>query len=210
VKGVRQVSKKSPSRQIYFQPGAILEMEAHHNPLKDLQFIKEFHWAYLFEKIFFDVARTAIAQFMIELFQYAVKQPEANPELFYLLEESLHQSDKSADAVAANLPEYFILHLATVLGFQLQGNFSAATPILDLTEGVFVQQEPVNSNFVSGNIAALIAEIQNISRMEALENIKLNRQMRSDVLNALLQYISYHITDCKTMKSLPVLKEILA
>ena len=85
VKGVRQSTKKGQSKQMYFQPGAILEMEVYHNELKNLQFIKEYKWNYLYKKVLFDVIRTAIAQFMIELFQYAIKQPEANPELFYLL-----------------------------------------------------------------------------------------------------------------------------
>ncbi|MBS1746841.1 MAG: DNA repair protein RecO [Bacteroidetes bacterium] len=210
VKGVRQASKKSSSKQIFFHPGAILEMEAYHNPLKNLQFIKEYRWDYLYEKVFFDVARTAIAQFMIELFLNAVKQPESNPDLFFLLEENLHQADKSVDAVAANLPEYFILQLSANLGFQLQGNFSKDTPVLDLQEGVFVQQEPVNSNFVIGAIASAISEIQNINRINTLGKIKLNRQSRNEVLQSLLQFVSYHITDFKEMKSLPVLKEILA
>lgn len=210
VKGVRQASRKSSSKQIFFQPGAILEMEVYHNHLKNLQFIKEYLWGYLYEKIFFDVARTAIAQFIVELFLYAVKQPEANPDLFYLVEESLHQADRNIDAVAANIPEYFILQLASNLGFQLQGNFSKATPVLDLHEGVFVQQEPVNSNFVAGIIAATISDFQNARLYDELEKIKLNRQTRNEVLNALLQYFSYHITDFKEMKSLPVLKEILA
>ncbi len=42
VKGVRQSTKKGQSKQIYFQPGAILEMEVYHNELKNLQFIKEY------------------------------------------------------------------------------------------------------------------------------------------------------------------------
>src|SRR6478735_8194684 len=113
VKGVRQSTKKTQSKQIYFQPGAMLEMEVYHNELKNLQFIKEYKWNYLYKKVLFDVVRTAIAQFMIELFLHAIKQPEGNPELFYLLEGSLLEADKGADTVAANLPLYFMLHLAT-------------------------------------------------------------------------------------------------
>ena len=51
VKGVRQSTKKTQSKQIYFQPGAILEMEVYHNELKNLQFIKEYKWSYLYNKI---------------------------------------------------------------------------------------------------------------------------------------------------------------
>ena len=142
VKGVRQATKKSQSKQIYLQQAAMLDMEVYHNHLKNLQFIKEYRWGYLYNKVLFDVVRNAVAQFMIELFQLSVRQPEANPELFYLLEGSLLEADKGSDAVIANLPLYFILHLATELGFQLQGNYSNETPVLDLKEGMYIKTEP--------------------------------------------------------------------
>jgi DNA repair protein RecO (recombination protein O) len=210
VKGVRQASKKSQSKQMYFQPSAILDMEVYHNHLKNLQFIKEYKWSYLYNKVLFDVVRNAVAQFMIELFQQAIKQPESNPELFYLLEGSLHEADKGSDTIVANLPLYFILHLATESGFRVQGNYSKETPVLDLKEGVFISVEPSQSNYVTGFIAETISKIQHIKFYNDLENIKLNRQARTEILNALLQFISFHITDFKALKSLPVLKEVLS
>ena len=209
VKGVRQSTKKSQSKQIYFQAAAMLEMEVYHNTFKNLQFIKEYKWSYLYNKVLFDVVRTAVAQFMIELFQYSIKQPEANPELFYLLEGSLFEADKGSDAIVANLPLYFILHLATESGFQLQGNYSNETPVFDLHEGAYMHNEPSHPNFVSGLIAETISKLQYIKFYNDLENIKLNRQIRAQILDALLQYISFHITDFKTLKSLPVLQEVL-
>ena len=210
VKGVRQATKKTQSKQMYFQPAAILEMEVYHNHLKNLQFIKEYKWGYLYKRVLFDVVRNAIAQFMIELFQHAIKQPEANPELFYLLEGSLLEADKGSDTIAANLPLYFILHLATESGFQLQGNYSnTIAAVLDLKEGVYIEAEPSHADFVTGFIAETISKIQHIQFYNDLENIKLNRQKRRQILEALLLYISFHITDFKELKTLPVLQEIL-
>jgi DNA repair protein RecO (recombination protein O) len=207
VKGVRQSTKKGQSKQMYFQPAAMLEMEVYHNQLKNLQFIKEYRWSYLYQKVLFDVVRTAVAQFMIELFQHAIKQPEANPELFYLLEGSLIQADKASDTIAANLPLYFILHLATELGFQLQGIYSEDTPSLDLKENAFVPA--MQMDVVSGFTAEAISRIQHIQFYNDLENIKLNRFARREILEVLLQYISSHLTDQRELKSLPVLQEVL-
>jgi DNA repair protein RecO (recombination protein O) len=209
VKGVRQSTKKTPSKQMYFQPAAMLEMEVYHNELKNLQFIKEFKWSYLYNKVLFDVVRNAIAQFMIELFQHAIKQPEANPELFYLLEGSLLEADKGTDAVAANLPLYFILHLATESGFQIQGNYLIETPVLDLKEGMYVETEPVYPNFVTGFMAETISKLQHIQFYNELENIKLNRETRKLILNMLLQFVAFHVSDFRELKSLPVLQEVL-
>jgi DNA repair protein RecO (recombination protein O) len=210
VKGVRQSTKKTQSKQIYFQPAAMLEMEVYHNELKNLQFIKEYKWSYLYNKVLFDVVRNAVAQFMIELFQHGIKQPEANPELFYLLEGSLLEADKGSDIIAANLPLYFILHFATESGFQLQGTYSAQTPVLDLKEGAYVETEPSHPNFVAGFIAGTISKIQQIQFYNNLEDFKLSRQTRKQILAALLEYISFHITDFKELKSLPIIKELLS
>ena len=209
VKGVRQSTKKTQSKQIYFQPSAMLEMEVYHNELKNLQFIKEFKWSYLYSKVLFDVLRTAVAQFMIELFQHAIKQPEANPELFYLLEGSLLQADKASDTIVANLPLYFILHLAAESGFELQGSYSNETPVLDIKEGAYIAAAGAPAETVTGFIAETLSKIQHIMFYNDLENIKLNRQSRQQVLDVLLQYLSLHLTDFKELKSLPVLKEIL-
>jgi DNA repair protein RecO (recombination protein O) len=209
VKGVRQSTRRSPSKQIYFQPAAILEMVAYHNELKNLQFIKEFKWSYLYSKILFDVVRTAIAQFMIELFLHAVKQPEANPELFYLLEGSLLQADKGSDTITANLPMYFILHLAADSGFQLQGAYTDETPVLDLQEGAYTDVSNEHANIVTGFVAETISKLQHIIFYNDLENITLDREGRRQALDALLRFISLHFTDFKELKSLPVLKEIL-
>ena len=209
VKGVRQSTKKTQSKQIYFQPGAILEMEVYHNELKNLQFIKEYKWSYLYNKVLFDVVRNAVVQFMIELFLRAVKQPEANPELFYLLEGSLLEADKGTDTITANLPLYFILHLATESGFELQGSYSKQSSVLDLKEGIYMEAEPSHPDFVSGALAASISAIQHIQFYNDLENIKLNRQTRRQILDALLHYISFHITDFRELKSLAVLREVL-
>src|SRR6201989_1112200 len=51
VKGVRQATKKTQSKQMYFQPAAMLDMEVYHNELKNLQFVKEYKWSYLYNKV---------------------------------------------------------------------------------------------------------------------------------------------------------------
>lgn len=209
VKGVHQASKKTQSKAVYFQPGAMLDMEVYNNSLKNLQFIKEYKWSYLYKEVLFDVVRNAIAQFMIELFQHSIKQPEANQELFYLLEGSLMEADKAVYAIVANLPLYFTLHLAAESGFGIQGSFSGHTPVLDLREGMFVEQEPSHLQYISGKFAETISKIQHINFYNDLENIKLNGEIRRQILDLLLQYISLHITDFNELKSLKILQEVL-
>jgi DNA repair protein RecO (recombination protein O) len=209
VKGVRQAGKRAAGKAGYFQPAAILEMEVYHNDLKNLQFIREYQWAYLYERIFSSVIRNAVALYMVELLQHSLKQPEANPELFYLIEDSLKQLDRGSDLLVANLPLYFTLHLGSELGFRLQGSFSKQTPVLDLLDGHFVTEPPFHPHYISGETAQLASRIHSIQFYNDLEQIAMTRSNRRELLQALQQYLVLHIADFGQMRSLQVLQEVL-
>jgi DNA repair protein RecO (recombination protein O) len=210
VKGVRQTSKKGTNKGSFFQPAAILEMEVYNNEFKNLQFINDYQWEYIYTYVFFDVVKNAVAMYMIELLQHSLKQPEANPQLFYLIEDSLKQLDKGTEALAANLPLYFTLHLGTELGFQIQGEYSDQTPVIDLAEGMFVSEPPTHMHYVDGELAKITSGINSISFYSDLEQVKLARNTRRQLLEAYQNYIALHVQDFGEMRSWKVLQEVLS
>ncbi|MEO0065245.1 MAG: repair protein RecO [Bacteroidota bacterium] len=210
VKGVRQSSKTSAGKASYFNPAAILELQVYHNELKQLQFIKEFRWAYLYESVLFNVVKNTVAIYVMELLQHSLKQPEANPELYYLIEDTLKQLDRGTPTLTGNLPLYFTLHLAAELGFQLQGNYSSETPVLDLQEGVFVSHTPLHPYFLSGQLAEITSTIAGLNFYNELETISLNKNIRRQLLEAYQQYLALHIAGFGQMKSFAILQEVLA
>ena len=209
VKGVRQ-QKKTGTSAVYFQPGAILEMEVYHNELKHLQFIKAYYWAVIYSSVFSDVVKNAAAMYMIELLLHCLKQPEANPELYYLAEDSLKQLDKGSATFAANLPLFFTLHLAGELGFQVQGTFTSHTPVFDLQEGCFTATTPHHLQYVTGPVAATISAVCNIQLYNELGHLQLNRVARRETMETLLRYLALHIEGFVPLKSVAVLQEVLA
>lgn len=209
VKGVRQNTKTSFGKAGYFQPSALLDMEVYHNELKQLQFIKEYRWGYLYEQVLSDVVKHAVAMYVVELVQHSLKQPEANPELFYLIEDTLKQLDKGNDTLAANLPLYFILHLAAELGFKPQGTYTAATPVFDLQEGFFIASIPAHPYYLEGQSAELTSQLIHLSFYNDLEQIKLNRFIRRTLLESYQTYMSLHIANFGDLKTLGILQDIL-
>jgi DNA repair protein RecO (recombination protein O) len=210
VKGVRQSTKRSAGKAGFFQPAAMLEMEVYHNELKQLQFIKEYQWSYLYEHVLFDVVKNTVAIYVVELLQHSLKQPEANPELFYLIEDTLKQLDRGNDTLTGNLPLYFTLHLGRELGFGMGGQYSSATPILDLQEGVFVSERPLHSYYLEDAAAEITSRLLALQFYNDLETFQLNRSMRRELLQAYQTYLSLHIPDFGEMKSLAILQEILS
>lgn len=209
VKGIRTSSKKALGKSACFQPGAIVELSVYHNELKQLQYVREVHWSYLYTSVLSEVVKNTVALFMVELLQHSLQQPESNPPLFYLVENSLQELDKAAESATANFPLFFAVQLAAFLGFQFQGNYSEQTPWVDLQEGIFVADKPDHPYFLAEQEAAVTAKLVQLKEFSQLADIPLNRFQRRTLMENYLQFYSLHIADFGSLRSLPVLKEIL-
>jgi DNA repair protein RecO (recombination protein O) len=209
VQGVRTSSKKGAGKANYFQPGSMLELIVYHHDLKNLQRIKEFKWSYLYERVFADVIKNSVLLYMVELLQKCVKQPENNPDLFYFMEDALMQLDKAGEAVTANFPLYFALHLTNFFGFQLNTEDADKYNILDLQEGNFVASYPQHVYYADGKNVELIRELLKAMQPHELIEIPMNYLQRRQLLETLETYYALHIPEFGKLKTLPVLYQIL-
>lgn len=208
VNGVRQASKKGTARANHFQPASLLDLVVYKNEFKNLQRIKEFKWGYLYQHIFSDIWKNAVALFMIELLNKALKEPEASPDLFYFTEDALLHLDNASPAVAANLPLFYALHLAVFFGFRINDEYSEEKHYLDLEEGNFVSVQPNHPNFLEGKEAEVVSHILKVMQPEDLAELQLNQEFRRRLLHWIEVYYAMHIPEFGTMKTLPVLREI--
>lgn len=209
INGVRTSSKKGSGKANLFQPTAILDMVVYHNELKQLQRIKEFKWAVLYQHIFSDVKKNAVALFMIELISKCLKQPESNPDLFHFTEDSFIHLDESENNVTANFPLFFALHLAVFFGFRINDRFSSSNHFLDLQEGSFVQERPFHPHFLEDRYAEVTSQLLKVMQPAELADIKLNYEFRRILLHAYETYYALHIQDFGVLRTLPVLREIV-
>jgi DNA repair protein RecO (recombination protein O) len=210
VNGVRTSTKKGTGKANLFQPSAILELVVYHNELKQLNRIKEFKWGFLYQHIFSDVPKNAVSLFMVELLTKCLKQPESNPDLFHFTEDIFMKLDESKGTIMANLPLFFALHLTHFFGFRIDDNYSKANLYLDLQEGFFVSKQPGHPHFIEEKQAAVTSQLLKVMQPEELEDIKLNHEFRRSLLQVYQTYYALHIQDFGTMRSLPVLREILS
>lgn len=210
VNGVRTTTKKGSGKANLFQPSAILDMVIYHNELKQLQRIKEFKWAYIYQYILSDVKKNAVALFMVELLTKCLKQPEANPDLFHFTEDAFLSLDAASESVMANFPLFFALHLPVFFGFRVNDNYSAECSFLDLQEGAFVKEHPNHPHFLEDKQAFITSQVLKVQQPGELEDIKLNHDFRRHLLYQYEVYYKLQIQDFGSLKTLPVLKEILS
>lgn len=209
VNGVRVSSKKGSGKATHFQPAAILDMVAYHHELKQLQRLREFKWGYLYRNIFSDVKKNAVAIFMVELLTRCLKQPETNTDLFHFTEDAFMSLDESNETVTANFPLYFALHLAVLLGFRMNDNHSVRNPFFDLQDGNFVADKPHHPYFLEDRHAEITSHLLKVMLPGELEEVKLHQDIRRSLLKAYETFYALHLSDFGTLKSLPVLREIL-
>jgi DNA repair protein RecO (recombination protein O) len=208
VKGVRTTSKKGANKAVYYQPAAILQMEVYHTPMKQLQMLKDVNWDYIYQNVYSDIIRNAVATYIVEVLQQTL-QPEPHPELFYLIEDTFKQLDKGGAVLSSNLPIYFLIHLSETLGFGLQGKWTEATPLLDVKEGQFVKDKPLHPYFLEGIEAQTASQFMSLQFYNDLENIQLNGQQRKKILELFQLSLSWHYKGFKEIKSLAILQAVL-
>ena len=151
-----------------------------------------------------------MALYMVELLQKCLKQPEANADLFNFCEDAFVQLDISNNEVTANFPIYFSLQLAPFFGFRLQDNYSEKRNVFNLQEGSFSDIHSAASGHLSIEISFHLSQLLKAMHPADLNEIRLNRNTRREILNSIQNYYAWHIPEFGSMKTLPVLAEILS
>lgn len=210
VNNVRTTSKQSTGKAAHFQPAAMLDMVVYHNQFTSLQRIKEFKWGYLYQQVLSDVRKNSVALFMVELLSKCLKEPEANADLFYFVEDAFLHLDDASDKVTANFSLFFALHLAVFFGFRINDEFSEAQPYLDLQEGIFTEQQPEHAQYLEGRMAEVTSHILKIMQPEDLEDLGLSGEFRRKLLTEYEGYYRLHIPDFTPLRTLPILREVLS
>ena len=208
VKGVRVTSKKGANKGVFYQPAAILQMEVYHAPMKTMQMVKEVSWDYVYQNVYSDVLRNAVALYIVEVLQQTM-QPEPHPEMFYLIEDTFKQFDKGGAGLVSNLPIYFLIHLSQTMGFGLQGKYSDETPILDIKEGEFVSKPPAHPYYLEAQTAQVASTFLAVQFYNDLETISLSGGQRKKILELFQLSLSWHYKKFSEIKSLPILQSIL-
>ena len=209
VKGVRSGSKSAAGKISFFQPAALLDLEVYHNPLKTLQYIKEYRWAHIYTSLYYDVLKNAIATYIVEMVLHTINEEEAGPDFFELIESYLIFIDSHATTELLNIPLVFSLQLAAILGFRFQGQYSSDTPILDLHEGRYTAQNPAHGFFMDPETAEINTRLMRVRQLEAAKDVQINNIIRRSLLKCYQQFFSLHLESYREAKSYQILRTVL-
>ena len=138
-------AKKGKLKVAYFQPLTQLELVASHNQKSSLNYIKEAKVLYPYTTVHNNIIKQTIVIFLSEILNKALREEEANIQLFEFLEISLKWLD--AHDQISNFHLLFMLNLTKHLGFYPDKENSQFN-YFNIEQGVFSSIEPLNE-FIS-------------------------------------------------------------
>lgn len=201
ISGVR--SSKSKSKAALYRHGNLLELVVYHKETGNIMRISEAKFAHAYLEIPFQIIKSSLLLFYIELLNKTLKEHEQNEELFDFLFEIFIALDET-DRPTANHHIWFLLALSKYLGFYPASDEGS---YFDLREGVFVRTMPVHMNFIPEGLSK---KLRNIIDPELInyDQIQLSGGERKQLLHYLLQYYKLHVAEFGEMHSLNILEEL--
>ena len=207
VNGVRSSKSKNSGNILQAMSQLDLMVYDKHGADK-LNRIKEFKLAKFYSKLPFDVIRSMIGQFMIEVLRNCIKDNEANYEIYEFIEDWFSFLDESPHSIA-NLIPLFLVELAGKIGFAFEKERKAGYETFDLQEGQFLQGGPGHRYYLDGNLSDILFLFIQSNKQE-VHNLKLTNNQRSELIDQLIIYYRLHIESFRELRSLDILRSILA
>lgn len=208
VQGVRS-SKPSRNRAGAFQPGTLLDLVVYLQPQKNMQRIREFQLAYIYDSLQESVIKNSIVLFSVELLLRLLPEHAPVSALFDFVYEYLVALDKMQVADVANFPIFFIIRCSRELGYSLSGTYSVATPYLNMQEGGFTEHASSNLPGLSDEDTRTLHRLLIAAHYEDLKPIEMNSAARMRILDWYITFLQQHTQHMGNIRSIAVLKSVL-
>lgn len=203
ISGVRKKNAKTHAG--LFQIMSMLDLVAYVSDKKKLHRIKEVKASYIYQSIPFNVYKSAVGQFMIEICKNAIRESEMNQELFRFIHDSYLLLDQTKNSV--NIYHHvFLAKLASYIGFTPNNNFTHENPLFSLQEGCFVAKDE-NFECMDRENSEHMHSLLNTD-LEKTHTLQLAKANRSSLLNQLIKYYQLHIENFKPVQSHLILQEV--
>jgi DNA repair protein RecO (recombination protein O) len=206
IKGVRK--PRSRIKQNIFQSLSLLSVVFHYKPNNQIHYIREVQTEQTLKNIHFNLLHSTLALFIAEVVNKSIGEEETDAALYSFLHQSIIDMDQMED-VNPNFHLIFLMKLSGLLGFNPLNNFSRHQEIFDLQEGVFCHSNHADERFLKPNLSLAWHQLMLYINHDLAE-FKIGYEDRLQLLTKMLDYYKLHISGFGTIKSLAILREVMA
>mgnify|MGYP001547951028 CR=1 FL=1 len=197
-------SKKSVVRPAMLLPFTPLHLVARHREREQLERIREARILHHFQSLHIDPLKSATSLYLAELTQQLFSEGQEQKRLWELLFSALCKYDDVDDDI--HFPLWLSLRLFAQAGF--------AIPPRTREEGRF---SILQGDWISGDLPDSLTESSSAlldtllrSSAEDSRSVRSQRIARTELMNGLLIYLQHHVPGSRPLKSVDVLRELLA
>jgi len=192
-------TSKSVLKATSLQPGTLLELDFSYQESKSLHRIKEFRRSYSFRSLPFDIRKSAIAIFIIEIVTRCLHEHEVNEEQFDFVYEQFVNLDESEE-LNPFFHLQFLLFFTRYLGFFPMQNYSVNNPVFNLECGHFTHENDPSPHCLTKQESQLLGILLHYPTFEK-PDLQYDRILKNAFLDKILRYYSLHIQTFKNVRS---------
>jgi len=208
---IATIAKKGRSglKKAHFQNLQILEISHAEKSKGELKRLEEARIHYSYQNLYFDPIRSCLSLFLAEFLYKVLKDEDGAPDLYLFLKQGLISLD-SSDQNVANFHLVFLMELSAYLGFSPNLGPEKETGYFDLMAGEQVVRMPDHSHFIDASEVAIWRELQSKGLAQWTEVELRSNSLRRKALESLINYYRLQLNDFGSLKSLSILREVLA
>ena len=206
ISGVRKKNARTSAGTLQLM--SIVDLVIYDKDSNKINRIKEAKPAYIYKQLPFDIKKSSVALFIIEIMGKSIKEKEPNPEFFEFIENSLIFLDQTIKNIS-NFHLVFLLKASKFLGFYPKDNYSKSNIYFDKREGHFTEIKPEHEDFLDEQKSIILHKIINTD-LEHCDELILTREDRNALLENMILYYKIHLTDFGKIKTLEVFKSVFA
>lgn len=204
----RRGKRKGGIQTTLLRPLNVVELVYDYQPTRALHKIKELHIAHIYTSLPYDPMKETVALFLSEFLHYALHSEVQNEDLYHYILYSLQWFDATNEGVA-NFHIAFLICLTHYLGFRPNLDAHAHPDYFDLRDSVATDTAPLHGFYITGEEAAALPKLLRMN-LHNMHKFRLNRQQRGRMLDILTLYYKLHVPEFRELRSLAVLREVLA
>lgn len=208
LKGIRSEKNKT-KRAGLLQVASLLEISVEHKPNRQLQHIKDFQPAHIYQSLQEEIVKNSVAVYSVELLSRLLPNAETMDDLFQFVYDYYIHIDRADASSVGNYPIFFTIQCGKYFGYNVLGNYTADTPYLNATEGLFTNMPPSIGVKLLDEDVRSIATLLEIEEIEQLHLLKLNSASRNRILDWYTQFLQHHTQHLSNLRSLEILRAIL-
>ena len=198
--------KQSKNKAGILQPLFLVDIVAYYKQSRELNRVKELKGNQNYQNLSFDIVKSTLAIFLAEILYRSIHEQESYPEMYDFIKHALLYFDLM-ETGTTNFHIYFLYRLTEYLGFLPELKKAGFQNWFDMKKGAVVHVQPAHPFFANKDVTENLIKLS-LLKLHEIDQYKITRKMRDDLLSALVEYYQLHFDDSEEIKSLNILREV--